>query len=143
MQELYDLKDMLCKELKEYGKKDEMSAGSLEVVDKLTHAMKNLDKVIEAYEESDEYSNRAYPDGMGGSYRGGRGTSYRGPYMGNGSSYARGRMNARRDSMGRYSGNGYSRDDGMVEELRELMQDAPNESIKRDIQRLVDKIEQQ
>lgn len=143
MQELYDLKDMLCKELKEYGKKDEMSAGSLEVVDKLTHAMKNLDKVIEAYEESDEYSNRAYPDGMGGSYRGGRGTSYRGPYMGNGSSYARGRMNARRDSMGRYSGNGYSRDGGMAEELRELMQDAPNESIKRDIQRLVDKIEQQ
>lgn len=142
MQELYDLKDMLCKELKEYGKKDEMSAGSLEVVDKLTHALKNLDKVIDAYEESDEYSNRAYPDGMGGSYRGGRGNSYRGGSY-NGGSYARGRMNARRDSMGRYSGNGYSRDDGMVEELRELMQDAPNETIKRDIQRLVDKIEQQ
>lgn len=44
-------------------------------------------------------------------------------------------------TMGRYSGN-YSRDNGMVEELRGLMEDAPNESIKRDIQRLVDKIEQ-
>ena len=30
----------------------------------------------------------------------------------------------------------------MVEELRGLMEDAPNEAIKRDIQRLVDKIEQ-
>ena len=136
MHELYELKDMLCKELKEYGTKGELTAGSLDVVDKLTHAMKNLDKVIEAYEEEDgEYSSRSYPDGMGGSYRGysregNRGGSYRG-------SYARGRMNARRDSMGRYS-----RDDGMGEELRELMQDAPNEAIKRDIQRLVDKMEQ-
>lgn len=143
MDELYKLKDMLCKELEEYGSKGEMSAGSLSTIDTLAHALKNLDKIIMYKEEGDEYSNRAYPDGMGGSYRGGRGTSYRGSYMGNGSSYARGRMNARRDSMGRYSGNGYSRDDGMVEELRELMQDAPNETIKRDIQRIVDKIEQQ
>jgi hypothetical protein len=36
-----------------------------------------------------------------------------------------------------------SRDGGMVEELRELMEDAPNETIKREMQRLVDKIEQQ
>lgn len=43
--------------------------------------------------------------------------------------------------MGRYSTR-YSRDDGMVEELRELMEDAPNEAIKKDIQRIVDKMEQ-
>lgn len=144
MHELYDLKDMLCKELKEYGTKGELSAGTLDVVDKLTHTMKNLDKIIEAYEEEEGYSSASRPDGMGGmtdgSYRYSRnGGNYRGMYRG---SYARGRMNARRDSMGRYSGN-YSRDDGMVEELRGLMEDAPNESIKRDIQRLVDKIEQQ
>lgn len=65
----------------------------------------------------------------GGSYaRGGRGSnrnSYRGSYRG---SYARGR-NARRDSMGRYSREqGYSMaNDDMVMELRELMQDAPDE----------------
>jgi hypothetical protein len=129
MHELYELKDMLCKELKEYGTKGELTAGSLDVVDKLTHAMKNLDKVIEAYEEEGEYSSRSYPDGMGGSYRG---------YSREGNrSYARGRMNARRDSMGRYS-----RDDGMIEELRGLMHDAPNEAIRKDIQRLVDKMEQ-
>lgn len=134
MHELYELKDMLCKELKEYGEKGELTAGSLDTIDKLAHAMKNLDRVIEAYEEDGEYSGRSYPDGMGGSYA-------RGRYSREGRSYARGRMNARRDSMGRYSGN-YSRDDGMVDELRELMQDAPNEAIKRDIQRLVDKMEQ-
>ena len=129
MQELYDLKDMLCKELKEYGTKGEMSAGSLDVVDKLTHALKNLDKVIAAYEE-DEYSNRAYP--MGGSYRYSRdGDSYRG------GSYAR-----KRDSMGRYSSDGYSRHGGMANEIRELMEDAP-ENIKRDLQRVLEKIEQQ
>lgn len=141
MQELYDLKEMLCKELKEYGTKGEMSAGSLDVVDKLAHALKNLDKVIEAYEDDDEYSNRAYPDGMGGSYRyTGNGGSYRG------GSYARGRgSNAKRDSMGRYSANGgYSRHGGgLVEELRGLMQDAPNDQIRMEMQRLVDKVEQQ
>lgn len=130
MHELYELKDMLCKELKEYGEKGELTAGSLETIDKLAHAMKNLDRVIEAYEEEGEYSGR-YPD-MGGSYAR--------RYSREGRSYARGRMNAPRDARGRYSG--YSRDDGMVEELRELMQDAPNEAIKRDIQRLVEKIEQ-
>ena len=46
MHELYKLKDMLCEELKEYGSKSEMSAGSLEIVDKLSHAIKNLDKII-------------------------------------------------------------------------------------------------
>lgn len=130
MHELYELKDMLCKELKEYGEKGELTAGSLDTIDKLAHAMKNLDRVIEAYEEDGEYSGRSYPDGMGGSYA-------RGRYSREGRSYARGRMNARRDSMGRYS-----RDDGMIEDLRDLMKDAPNEAIKRDIQRLVDKMEQ-
>ena len=130
MHELYELKDMLCKELKEYGEKGELTAGSLDTIDKLAHAMKNLDRVIGAYEDDGEYSGRSYPDGMGGSYA-------RGRYSREGRSYARGRMNARRDSMGRYS-----RDDGMIEELRDLMKDAPNEAIKRDIQRLVDKMEQ-
>ena len=56
MKELYELKDRLYDELKEYGKK-EMSAGSLDVIDKLTHTIKNLDKIIEA----GEYSNRMAP----------------------------------------------------------------------------------
>lgn len=92
MNELYELKEMLCKELEEIGGKGELTAGSLSTIDTLAHAVKNLDKIIEAKE--DGYSGR-----YDGSYHDG--------------SYARGRTgNVRRDSMGRYSSEGYSRNRG-------------------------------
>ena len=129
MHELYELKSMLMQELEEYGKKGEMSAGSLEIVDKLAHAIKNLCKIMEMDDDSGSY---AYDDG-----------SYYGRSRRTGGSYARGRgRNARRDSMGRYSSEGYSRTGDMVEQLQELMQDAPDEKIKQDIQRLISKVEQ-
>ena len=58
MDALFDLKDLLVKELEAYGKKGEMSASVLERVDMLAHATKNLDKVIECMEEEEEYSVR-------------------------------------------------------------------------------------
>lgn len=128
MHELYELKEMLMKELEEYGRKGELTAGSLEIVDKLTHTIKNLCKIIEESEESEGYSSRYYP--MYGSYNDG------GSYRRGGRSYAQ-----RRDSMGRYSGDGYYRDGGMVEELRELMEDAPDERTRQEFQRFIDKIE--
>ena len=150
MHELYELKDKLLQELEEYGSK-ELSAGTLDVVDKLSHAVKNLCKIIEMKEDEEEYSG-AMMGGMGGtSYarggnRGGsRGGSYRGSYEGRGGSYARGRgSNAKRDSMGRYSSErGYSRDGmEMADQLRDLMDDAPNDAIRMDIERLLRKVEQ-
>jgi len=113
MKELHELRDKLCDELKEYGKKD-LSAGSLDVVDKLTHTIKNLDKIM----EEDGYSGYypyAYDDGMN---RGSR------------RSYARGR-----DSMGRYSR------DGLADKLRELMDEAPDDRSRMEIKRLIDKME--
>lgn len=154
MHELYELKEMLMKELEEYGRKGEMSAGSLEIVDKLSHAVKNLCKIIEAEEEEEEgYSRRGgsyyYEGGQGGNTntaRMGRGGS------GGGSSYARGGgrgrgSNARRDSMGRYSRNGggsmyYRNADELVEQLEELMEDAPNEQIRQRMSQLVQELEQ-
>ena len=133
MNELYELKETLCKELKEYGKKRDMKAGDLDVVDKLAHTIKNLDKVIEKY--SDDYS---------GEY-----------------SMARGR-NANRDSRGRYSSEypmargmggysmrdgysnergGYSRNNDMVMELRELMEDAPDERTRMEFDKFIRKME--
>ena len=44
--------DRLCKELSEYGRRDDLSASMLDKVDTLAHAAKNLDKVIEKCEET-------------------------------------------------------------------------------------------
>lgn len=154
MHKLYDLKEMLCEELKEYGSKDKLDVGGLEIVDKLAHAIKNIDRIIETYEMDEEYSMDGGESGQsrrGSSYRGSsrRGSSYEGGSSrrsyydggsyGRGSSYARGRgRNARRDSMGRYSS---AESEEMVEELRELMQEAP-EQTKQEFQRLISKLEQ-
>ena len=112
MNELYELKDMLLKEHREYGSKGEMSTGTLDVVDKLTHTLKNLCKVI----EDEDYSGN-YPMDYRRSYR---------PRM--------------RDNRGRYSGD-YSRHGDMVEELRELMRDAPDDRTKQEFQRFISKLE--
>lgn len=129
MKELYELKDNLCEELKKYGKK-ELSAGSLDVVDKLSHTIKNLDKIIEKYDE-DGYSNA-------GRYN--RANYTRANY--GGMSNARdGRGNSRRENRGRYSNNGYSYDEEMVSKLYEIMDDAPDDKTRAEFHRFIQKIE--
>ena len=119
MTELKNLRDMLCDELKEYGKKGELSAGSLSTIDTLAHALKNIDKVIDDDEGYSGYYPYSYDDGR---VRGG--------------SYAR-----RRDSMGRYSGDrGYSRH-GLADKMRDLMDEAPDDRTRQEIERMVTKLE--
>lgn len=72
------------------------------------------------------YSRRydeSYDDGMGRSYRRGRG------------------RNAKRDSMGRYSRE--SGKEEYIEQMRDLMEDAPDEQTRISIQRMIEKMEQQ
>lgn len=143
MHKLKELKEMLCRELETYGNKNELTAGSLEVVDKLAHAIKNIDKILEAYEEEG-----------GQSYEGGR--SYRNE---GDRSMARGRgANAQRDARGRYSSRMYSRNqygpgiygggsyaDGMeemAESIKAMMSDLP-ENLQREAQKFVQKLEQE
>ena len=135
MHKIYELKDKLCDELEEYSDK-KLDAGNLAVIDSLSHTIKNLDKIIEKYEDED-YSS-AYDDGMtGGSYER-DGNRYGSRYaMARGDGRGRGR-NARRDSMGRYSSDSRM----MVEELRELMNDAPDERTKMEFKRFIEKMEQ-
>ena len=129
MHELYELKEKLIKELAEYAE-GSISTGTLEIIDKLAHAIKNISRVC----EDSEGSNRSY-DGSRRSYEGSN-RSYDGSYEGE-SSYRRGRGRyARRDSMGRYAAEGPE----LASELRELMNDAP-ESSKQDFKRLIQKIE--
>lgn len=149
---MHKMIEYVCEELDALEKKaakGSMSAAEIEYADKLANLKKNLlksDKLYAEMEEEGEYSGamRGGMSGnmgnMGGSYaRGDRGGNRGGSY---GGSYARGR-NARRDSMGRYSSErGYSRDGReMAEELRDLMEDAPDESVRSDLGRIIRKVE--
>ena len=138
---MHKLIDFVCDELEDIeqkASKGELSISDVQYADTLAHLTKNLLKSEEMMEEFDEgYSSEMRP--MNGTMRG---SSYR--YDG-GMSYARGRgRNAKRDSMGRYSSErGYSRDGmEMADQLRDLMKDAPDESVRRDIERLLRKVEQ-
>lgn len=126
--------DFVCHELEELDEKakaDKVSMTDVQYADMLEHFKKSY-LTNEAMEESG-YSNRGYM-----------------PYYG-GMSYA-GRMNAKRDSMGRYSregrdysrnhGNGYSYAEDMEqtrEEMRELAQKMPEEH-RRKIERALDEL---
>ena len=146
MKELYELKETLCKELEEYGRKKEMKAGDLEVVDKLAHTIKNLDKVIENY--SDEYSgeysmargrgrnaNRDSRGRYSSEYSNARGMNRDGYSIRDGYSNERGGYSNERYS-NRYSNNG-----NMITELRELMEDAPDERTRMEFDKFIRKVE--
>lgn len=139
MHKMEELREMLCAELEKITKKGELSAGSLDVIDKLTHSIKSIDTIM-AMEDAG-YSNEA------------------------GYSYARGRgRNARRDSMGRYSNryddmsyddNSYARDGRMdraysrrdakeelAMELKELRMDTKDQETGKMIDRWIKQLEQ-
>lgn len=136
MHQLYELKHRLCDELKQYGGK-ELSAGSLDVIDKLAHAIKNIDKVIMASEE-EEYSRRGYAraEGVSNASNASNATyaSYRRSYDGGSNAY-RGSYadySNKRDSMGRYS-----RDDQLIAELRDLHRAANDEMTRKQIESII------
>lgn len=140
MHKLYQLKDMLCEELEQFGDRDKLTSSSLETVDKLAHAAKNVGKLIEMCEES-EYSRDG---GMGRrSYRGSydNGMSNRGRYSMDGYYYDDGGMSTRR---GRAANGRFVSRDGseMARKLREMMAEAPDENSRQEIQRLADRMEQ-
>lgn len=143
MNKIYELKDKVFKEIENF----DFEHGSAAHLEQLTTIGKNLCKMAKAMEEEGGYSERGMSYARGGSSRGGSydGGSYDGSYESGsyeGNSYARGRRNAPRDSMGRYSGEGYSRHGSMAEELRNLAGTAP-EHMKREMERLAEKLEQQ
>ena len=130
MKKLYELKDRLYDQLEEYADKD-INNTILDIIDKLAHSIKNIDKVIDKCEER-EYSNGHAPY-----YRMPYTPSYDGGYGMN--SYARG-MGARRDASGRYTG-GYSRNGDIIVELTELMEDAPDERTRMELQKFIQKMQ--
>ena len=134
MDKLYDY---ICEELMDLERKADkdgkLTMSEVQYMDTLLHAKKNLLKAEEM------------ADSMEGNY------SMRG---GDGGSYARGRgRNAKRDSMGRYSrerdgrysrysreGN-YSMAGDMVDDLRTMMENAPDERTRMDFEKMISKME--
>lgn len=123
MKALYDLKEMLCRELDEIAQKQEMNAGDLETVHKLTDTIKNIDKII-VLEEDGEYSQAGDWEMEGrGTY--GRGSSYANR---RGSHYVRGhysRMDAK---------------DHMMEQMESIMQEAESEKEREVIRRCMNQL---
>lgn len=126
MKAMYDLRDMLCKELDELARKGELGAGDLEIAHKLTSTIKNIGKI--EMMEDDAYSER-YP--RGGDWE----ADIRGTY-GKGSSYARRGTH--------YVRGHYSRDGAKVEmkrQLQEMLDQADDDTVRRAIQRCMDSVE--
>ena len=117
MHKLYNVKDKLIRKIEEYDENGDISRSDAEEIKILSSAADHLCNICKDAEAEEDYSMRSYPDGMGGM------TSRRYSRT-DGTSMARGRMNARRESMGRYSGA-----DGEIED------------IKRDMQRLMEKVD--
>ena len=139
MRTLEELRDKFCKELDEIARKDDLNAGDLETVHKLTDTIKNIDKIYMLEDEG--YSGAGEWEAMGRF-----GDNYNSRHDG-GSSYEKGR---KRDSMGRYSRDGrrnngrYSREDSkehMISKLEDMMEDAENERVKSAIRKCISELE--
>ena len=144
---MHKLIDYICDELEELegkvGSGEKLSVAEVEYMSLLAESKKDLLKsedMMEGGYSGRGYSRRGYSRREGREGREGRmyydGRAY------DGRSYERGRGgSSRRGSMGRYS-NEYSMDtDSMVSELSEMMNEAPDERTRKEIQKLIDKIE--
>lgn len=126
---LYELCETLSRAVEEVNGKlgGKLSAADLEYVDKLTHSLKSVKAVISmeeegqsyAYAPGDIYADKSYRRSYGGG-------SYRGNSM---AGYSN-----RRNSMGRYSR------DGFAEQLEQLMAEAPNEQVRNKMQAMLDQM---
>ena len=136
---LNKIKEMLCDALDEYAKKGELTAGSLEAIDKLTHSLKSVETILAMNEyEEDGGASYAGPGGnMGGNNASGR----------RGRSRTTGRYVSRE---GGYSGRrGYSREgmsydgarDELVSHVEELMDMAKDEPTRQMIERFKRELE--
>ena len=141
---LYEICDALKKELKEYAEKTRsgMSAGDLDTIDKLTHALKSVKTtiaMIEAEGEDEGYSSSWYRPMY--YYDGGMGVSER---MSRSPESERGysRRGRGRDSMGRFTrGRSYAYDDGsehVIEQMRGMLDELPDDK-RREIEQVLNR----
>lgn len=138
LKELRELKDTIANEITEANKEikksgGDLNSGDIEMIDKLTHAMKSLVTTCAMLEADgdDGYSGDYMPMGPVYGRRGGR-MDGRNGYSGNYGGYAR--------TESRYSRNGYSHAGNWNDQLRMMMDEAPDEQTRMDIKKLMDRM---
>ena len=143
MKELYEAKETVGNEIGDLNKKIRNNGGKItgadvDMLDKLTHSMKSLATTCAMLEAEEEgYSGHYMPMPYGYS-RNGNGYSRNGNgYSGNGGGYSRRYSRESRDGYG-YSGKG-----DMTDQLRQMMDEAPDDLTRREIQKLMERMENQ
>lgn len=131
----YDLKKMLCRELEEIARKQQLSAGDLEIVDKLTHSIKSIVTIMamddSGYSYNDGYSGARRRDSMGRYADGGNSDRY----------YDDGYSGKR--YYDNYQDRGYSRDEGkthMIRQFEKMMDEASSPDVREVIQSALNKM---
>lgn len=150
MKELYEAKETVGNEIGDLNKKIRNNGGKItgadvDMLDKLTHSMKSLATtcaMLEAEEEgySGHYMPMPYGYSRNGNGYSGNGNGYSrngNGYSGNGGGYSRRYSRESRDGYG-YSGAG-----DMTERLRQMMDEAPDDLTRREIQKLMERMENQ
>lgn len=143
MKELYEAKETVGNEIGDLNKKIRNNGGKItgadvDLLDKLTHSMKSLATTCAMLEAEEEgYSGHYMPMPYGYS-RNGNGYSRNGnDHSGNGGGYSRRYSRESRDGYG-YSGKG-----DMTDQLRQMMDEAPDDLTRREIQKLMERMENQ
>ncbi len=153
LKEVYDLKETVGHKIAQANKKIKANGGDIanedvDIVDKLSHSIKSLVTtcaMLEA-EEDGGYSGAYAPmypaTYTTGGYSGRNQYSpeNRNGYSGNNGGYSRNGYS--RENRNGYSRNGgYSRTGDMTDQLRQMMDEAPDEMTRKEIEKLVDQME--
>ena len=145
LKEVYELKETVGHKIAQANKKIRANGGDIEnddieMIDELSHSLVSLVKscmMLEA-EEGGGYSERYAPMWNPGISYGYMGQETRENYSraggGNNGGYSRNRYS-------REYRNGYSRAGDMTDQLRQMMDEAPDETTRMEIRKLMDRME--
>ena len=134
LKELREMKNTIGNEIAQANQEikksgGDLNSGDIEMIDKLAHSMKSLVTTCAMLEADDDGYSGEYPQDR---YIGRRGYSRDNRNSGNYGGYSR--------NEGRYIRNGYSRTGDWNDQLRQMMDEAPDEATRMDIKKLMDRM---
>jgi len=125
MDALYDLREMLCDELVAYGERGELTNATLEKIDTLAHALKNLDKVVECREGGSERTRSRSKRSYSGTHPEEDGRS----------------MKSRRYGRKMHGDDDDFHKEELIDKMYSMMDELPDDKSKEEMQKLVSRME--